>query len=149
MINTFKFLGIIALVAVIGLSMVACDDDSNGNGGKDNVSGLNFDSALHGTWVSVSGAKSYNGSDMGTLVITSNSITGSPASSAAEGIADELNLWLTQTGVTAVKGSGDTITIIGGSSNGHNLYTYTVSGSTLTIVAPGNYGGTHFVGTKQ
>ncbi|MCL2190775.1 MAG: hypothetical protein FWB79_02170 [Treponema sp.] len=38
--NGFKFLGIIAFVAIIGLSMVACDNPTNGdNGGGGNHSG--------------------------------------------------------------------------------------------------------------
>ena len=36
--NTLKFLGIIALIAVIGFSMLACDD-GNGNGGNDDDNG--------------------------------------------------------------------------------------------------------------
>ena len=41
--NTLKLFGIIVLVAVIGLSMVACSDDGGGGSGAD--------SALNGTWV--------------------------------------------------------------------------------------------------
>jgi hypothetical protein len=42
--NTFKVIGIIAMVALIGFSMVSCSDDDAGGGGG------SIDKALHGTW---------------------------------------------------------------------------------------------------
>jgi hypothetical protein len=55
--NTIKFLGIIALIAVIGFSMSSCDDGSS--------SGDIVPSELQGTWVG-----SY-----GTIIINSSSAT--------------------------------------------------------------------------
>jgi hypothetical protein len=41
--NTIKFLGVIALAAIIGFSMTACGDDDGGGGGK-------FPTEMQGTW---------------------------------------------------------------------------------------------------
>jgi len=40
--NTFKFLGIIALVAVIGFAMTACDEGGGGSGGNNSACDHNF-----------------------------------------------------------------------------------------------------------
>jgi len=46
--SVFKVLGIIALVAVIGFSMVSCDNDGGGGG-------ITIDPSLIGTWTNVKG----------------------------------------------------------------------------------------------
>jgi len=58
--NTLKILGIIALVAVIGFSMVSCSDDAGGGG-----------SHLNGTW---EGTDEYSNKPV-TVIINGDSIT--------------------------------------------------------------------------
>ena len=51
--NFFKFLGIIALVAVIGFSFTACGEEEDDTGGGSGGSGATDPKAgLYGTWVS-------------------------------------------------------------------------------------------------
>jgi len=45
--NTSKFLGIIALVAVIGFSMAACDKDDDGGGGGVKPDTLDFNASYY------------------------------------------------------------------------------------------------------
>jgi predicted small secreted protein len=50
--NTIKLIGIIALVAVIGFSMIACNNGSTGGVGKTNIGGNNTGgSTISGTYV--------------------------------------------------------------------------------------------------
>jgi hypothetical protein len=65
--NVLKALGIIALVAVFGFSMVACDDDSGGSSGSSagylsapRLTVTQSGSTLNFSWTSVSGASGYN-----------------------------------------------------------------------------------------
>jgi len=51
--NLFKFLGIIAIVAIIGITLVSCGDKDSGNssgGGGGGGGGGNSSSVLDGTW---------------------------------------------------------------------------------------------------
>jgi len=48
--TVFRLAGIIALIAVIGFAMAACDDGSGKTEGSGNGSGTNADPALNGTW---------------------------------------------------------------------------------------------------
>jgi hypothetical protein len=48
--NVIRFLGIIALVAVIGFSFAACGDGGGGGGGGTTTTPPTLDTALNGTW---------------------------------------------------------------------------------------------------
>jgi len=62
--NVLKAFGLIALVAVFGFSMVACDDNSGGGGGLPAPTGLSAwranSTTINLSWNSVSGAHHYN-----------------------------------------------------------------------------------------
>jgi hypothetical protein len=55
--NTIKLIGIIAFIAVIGFSMIACDDGSGSSGDI-------VPSELRGTWVGYYGTVTINSSSM-------------------------------------------------------------------------------------
>jgi len=108
--NFIKLLGIAALVAVIGFSMIACDSGGGGSSNNNNSGGSGGNLAGT-TWIHSSGSPKYffksngdffeNGQDMG--------------------------MWST---------SGSTLTFKGGlagNSSQTATATYSVSGSTLTI----------------
>jgi hypothetical protein len=65
--NFFKFLGIIALVAVIGFSMAACEDDSDDSGNTGGSGSKDFS----GTW---GGDNQYGDNVPVTVVITGDDI---------------------------------------------------------------------------
>jgi hypothetical protein len=88
--NNFMILGIIALVAVIGFSMIACNNGSTGGGktntGNENPSGNN--STISGTYITEGGlgAITFTGSNFsmkgfgveasrGTFTVSGNTIT--------------------------------------------------------------------------
>jgi hypothetical protein len=89
--NNFKILGIIALVAVIGFSMIACNNGSTGGGGKTNTGNENpsgNNSTISGTYITQGGlgAITFTGSNFsmkvfgmeaarGTFTVSGNTIT--------------------------------------------------------------------------
>jgi hypothetical protein len=107
--NVFKFLGIIALVAIIGFAFTACgdgDDDNNGNG---NGNGTETPIAsFAGTW-NASGGRS--------VVFTGNNFN------------YKVNGTTQYSGTFSVSGSTITFTISTGTASGN----FTLSGTTLTL----------------
>jgi hypothetical protein len=148
--NFWKIFGIIALVAIIGFSMLACeekssdDDDTTGTDtttpdtNKPGVSGAETD----GTWV--------GDATNGTLVISGNKFT-SPDPTGTK--ANILAASITNSATAATIGVGDgKITITVGGAYTQVAFLYTVSGNTLTISTsetanPPNE--VKFTGTKQ
>jgi hypothetical protein len=140
MMKTFKLqailriAGIIAMVAMVGFLMVACDDgDDNKSSGGDA-----FAKELQGTWV--------GDEDNGTLIITAKSVdVEKQGYSGAYTVASRISSLDIMTaafgGVKGDKGkiyykmSGDTTVV----------YTYSIAGSTLTIKDGDDV---EFVGTK-
>ena len=112
--NTIKVLGIIAFVAVIGFSMVACgdDDDSSGGGGGGNGGGSG---SFVGTWVG----------DGLTVVCTASTWSASiPGRGSWSG---------------PYTSSGNTANFT--ETNGNNFGTATISGNTMTVAS--TYGTFH------
>jgi len=149
--NTLKFLGVIALAAIIGISFTGCDNTRGGNSDDPfNAGGnLSFDSALRGTWV--------GNEENGTLVITANSISSPDPLTNAAYFALGINsmVLMSVEGVTySLSASGGNMTATAsflGYSESEVMYTYTISGSTLKIFDPDGYDGPEiiFEGTKQ
>ena len=124
--NKFIFLGIIALIAVIGFTMVACDNGTTKGSGSG--SGINIPSELHGTWE----LELTEGSGTDTITFTKTSVT-------AKGMLAGF-----QTAFDAVKDiKGIKVTMTNGNAvlvaNGQNTpwFDYEVSGTTLKIGLPG------------
>jgi hypothetical protein len=140
--NTIKFLGIIALAAIIGFSFTACGDDDDDNSGGNNNGG--------GTAVTFSGVTA-NGS--ATETTTQLTLT---FSAAITGLT-EANITLS--GVDGVEkgslsGSGPTYTLpIGGFTEGGTLTVavaksgYNISGSPKTVTIFYYQAHAAFVGT--
>jgi predicted small secreted protein len=111
--NFIKIFGVIALMAVIGFSMAACNDDSGGGGGGNSGGGGGGGNPFVGTW---------NGYDTGNdairLVITSSSFT-----------VTWPNYFNPATYSGTYTYSGNTATFI---AEGNRGGTATVSGNTMT-----------------
>jgi len=143
--NTFKVIGIIAMVALIGFSMVSCSDDSSSGGGG---GGGDFDSKIQGTW---------KGDDAnGTLTITKDSFEGTPVGSSADSVASDILAKQMSAAGAMVSGAKISLTVKDGkivytiNGNATTEYTYKVEDKTLTISRPEEDGGTEvFKGDKQ
>jgi hypothetical protein len=123
--NTIKFLGIIALVAIIGFSMTACSNGSTGGrvGGGGNTA---TDSSITYTGKSTDGSTSYS------LKITEN--TGRAVYTPKKGDSYELT-------VSGKKSTGSVETFSGGvftlkpSNNSGTTFKASISGSDLTDIS--------------
>jgi len=135
--NTFKILGIIALAAVIGFSMVACSDDDALSGDGDY-----FASELLGTWK--------GDAENGTLIIEKDGISTPEGQDSCK--ADNVAFMVSGAIVNTLMGG--TFTAKDGkislTSSGVEIvyYKYTINGKTLTLT---NEDGTEeeFKGDKQ
>jgi hypothetical protein len=127
--NFIKFLGIIALVAVIGFSMTGCKSGSDDGGGENSI-----DKSLIGVW---------KGADdnMGTLTITADGFTGEPENSNADAVEMEwFGITMLQAGAEMQKQDFSYSTSDGKiqftfAGTTEVKYTYKIEGSTLTMYA--------------
>jgi len=156
--NTIKVLGIIVLVAIIGFSMMACDDGSTtdgggGTGGTEETSGSS-NTSLDGVWVCAGNdaADTY-----GTHTITingDNAIINDFISSSA-GVTDAVNkgyfgngkvLYKNLQSAGNLKWSGQQLVITGSGSNATgSMYrnvtlTMSADGQTLNVIGTDNTG---------
>jgi len=146
--NVFKFLGIIALVAVIGFGVVSCgggddDNDNNNNNNNNNNNGGSADTALNGTWSGADGDLTFNNGnfEMSGFMKGTYTTTGSNISVTVTHVnGDEMGLeskWYTKAELKAAAGDfidDDDLDELFFSSTG----TYSISGSTLTITMDGD-----------
>jgi len=145
--NTLKFLGIIALAAIIGISFTGCDTGNGGGGGGGGGSGNmnSVDSALIGTWV--------GDARNGTLEITANNIRAMSPGGAASvaGVVDGMRLEAQQYGMSVnITASGGKFTASITGLGSEDLLVYSIVDGNLTIDEPGYYRDEPlFVGTRQ
>jgi hypothetical protein len=118
--NLFKVLGIIAIIAIVGLFVMSCGDGLGGGGGG------TMASELQGTW------KHETMGDDFTLVISSNALTyggdyGELTGSAWEALVDSGYKWRASNGKIELGYSGVWETV----------YDYEISGNELTLESEG------------
>jgi hypothetical protein len=138
--NTIKFLGIIAIVAIIGFSMAGCATEEE------------EEPSLDGTWVGSGSVTNAVGTQVpyGTLIIDGESWT-SPdeTNTTAKSIANVITLYQGMDSVTLKIGGGK----VTGKAEGENekvILKYKVDGNKLTIInVVGNSNDTWFEGIKQ
>ena len=149
--NTLRFLGIVAVSVIIGVSFAGCRNVNDGGGDVDTdlfgTSGsLIFESALRHTWV--------GDEENGTLVFTANGVD-SPSDSGTNAGAFALGLNLMVMGnipggasaqISASGGNVNLTVSAYGQSQSEVWFTYTISGQTLMILDED--GDMVFVGTR-
>lgn len=148
---------VIALVAVIGFSIMACggggDDDGGGGGGGGTlppgaVTGITVESALVGTWV--------GDEENGTLVFSSTGVgtkdeyPSTQASVVVKGFESIYGTYSSMGG-TIIASDGKVIAtyIIAGQNGSYPYYSYSITGTTLTFYQDDTRSDIIFVGTKQ
>ncbi|MCL2191361.1 MAG: hypothetical protein FWB79_05180 [Treponema sp.] len=146
--NTLRFLGIVAVSVIIGVSFAGCRVNDDGDVDLFGASGsLSFESALRHTWV--------GDEENGTLIFTASGVE-SPSDSGTNAGAFALGLNFMVMGniaggaTTKVSASGGNITVTVsayGQSESEVWFTYTISGQTLTIRDEDD-GEVIFVGTR-
>ena len=133
--KTLKFLGIVTLSVIIGVSFAGCrnndvsDTDLFGAAGS-----LSFESALRHTWV--------GDEENGTITFTANSVESpSGLETGAGAIAFNFNVMVMGNiiggATTNITASGGNITVkvsAYGQSESEVWFTYTINGQTLTIL---------------
>ena len=124
--NTIRILGIIALVAIIGFSMAACDngngdDGGDGSGGKDVWSALTSWSQLSGTWKRTS-SKTLPFKDF------YKSEVGSELSSEMQQQLGNMNIKTDESNTITVNASGANATWAQ-----TRIHTYTLSGGNIEV----------------
>jgi len=147
--NTLKFLGIVTMSVIIGVSLVGCRNTNDGRDDTDpfdTAGSLSFESALRHTWV--------GDEENGTLTFTANGVESPSALETGAGeIAFSFNVMAMGNIVggasTKISASGGNITVsvsAYGQSQSEVWFTYTISDRTLTILDED--GDAVFVGTR-